>query len=624
MGNFFSKKSTKEYQIFFDDNQDILAIVNSEAYFINLNKKFQEKLGFSYDKLYSKKFLDLVHKDDIESTLISMHRLSLGETVLCNNRFITSNGEYIRISWNSWQKGDMIYCIGKDITEEYIIEKQLEEYKELLEKSEDLAIIGSWRRNIKTNEISCTSGLRKIFELNEKENVYEIYLNKIHPEDKESITNIIKECINKKSNFILNHRLIINNKIKYIAGNGQYLVVENEEYVLGVIQDISEQKLIEIDLINSKIKAEKASNMKSSFVANISHEIRTPINGIIGMTNLLKEMVLNNEQKEYIDIISTSSGILLSIINNVLDFSKIESGKMLIEYSNINIEELLNSIKSAFILKINEKQLVLNIYISPNLPKILSLDVLKINQILNNLINNAIKFTDYGSISIIVKKINKKISFEIKDTGIGIKEEIQKKLFQPFTQADNTTTRNFGGTGLGLSICKNLINILNGTITMKSFEEIGTTITFIIPLLELEDIKNEELEIEKIESENNEEKMIIVVEDNKINQIVIKKSLEKLQYNNYKIYNNGKHFLEQLSDFKSIDLILMDLHMPIIDGYTCTKEIRKLGYNIPIIALTANAMCGEKEKCIEIGMNDFILKPMQLYDFKAILEKWIN
>jgi signal transduction histidine kinase/CheY-like chemotaxis protein len=521
--------------------------------------------------------------------------------------------------------------IFKKIKNIFCFNKKNDENKYFLDNTEELAKTGSWKWNINTGNLILTDGLKRIYHTTNIS--YEEYMSKNHPDDIHFMTETINKCIKEKSNYLFTHRLIVNNNIKYLYTKGQYVLINNEEFIIGIAQDITEQKLIELDLIDAKNKAENASKMKSDFVANMSHEIRTPINGIIGMANLLKEMELPEEAKECNDIIFHSSGVLLSIINNVLDFSKIEAGKISLDFTNFYIRDLLEQKKLIFGQRIHEKNLSLNIYINNNVPDIIYSDNFKIKQILTNLINNALKFTEYGSISIIVTKIKSSddvkeyIEFSVKDTGIGIDENVQKKLFKPFIQGDDTTTKIYGGTGLGLSICKSLVDILKGEIFMKSTVGIGTTITFTIPL-EFK-IENDKHQINIKEDEHNDkpvknEKLIIIIEDNKMNQIVTKKTLEKLKFNNYKIYENGEKFLHDVHNLEKIDLILMDLHMPKIDGYTCTRKIRELGYKMPIIASTANAMSGEREKCLNIGMNDFLLKPTQLNEFKNIIHKWLN
>lgn len=622
------KKVKSDYETFFNHNQDLLCIAK-DGFFIKLNNKFIEKLGYSKEELYSQKFTKFIHEDDISKTLSDVENVSKGIIIhgVCINRFITKDNNCINLKWSYWKKNNKLYCIARDITGEHSLQIKLEEYKDILDKSEDLALIGCWKLDIHTNDLIWTDGFKKIY--NTQDVSFENYINITHPDDRESIKNNLNKCIETKDDYMLTHRFIINDKIRYLYVNGKYTTINSRSYIIGMVQDITNQKNIELDLINAKNKAEFASKMKSEFVANISHEIRTPINGIIGMTNLLGDMDLSKEAREFIDIIYHSSGVLLSIINNVLDFSKIEAGKMTLEYTNVKIKDILEKKKLIFHQRLFEKNISLNVYFNKNVPDIIYSDELKLKQILNNLINNAIKFTDYGGIHILIECKNNYIEFSVRDTGIGISEDIQKTLFKPFVQGDNTLTRKYDGTGLGLSICKNIVNLLNGKILMKSTEGIGTTVTISIPLQfvkEIKDIKYNNIPSQiapEIKPRTNE-KLIVIIEDNKMNQIVTKKTLEKLYYTNYKIYENGQIFLDDLLNLEKVNLILMDLHMPIMDGYTCTRKLRSLGYEIPIVASTANAMTGEKEKCINIGMNDFMLKPVQLVDFKNMIDKWID
>lgn len=622
------RKVKSDYETFFNHNQDLLCIAK-DGFFIKLNNKFIEKLGYSKEELYSQKFTKFIHDDDISKTLSDVENVSKGITThgVCINRFITKDNNCINLKWSYWKKNNKLYCIARDITGEHSLQIKLEEYKDILDKSEDLALIGCWKLDIHTNDLIWTDGFKKIY--NTQDVSFENYINITHPDDRESIKNNLNKCIETKDDYMLTHRFIINDKIRYLYVNGKYTTINSRSYIIGMVQDITNQKNIELDLINAKNKAEFASKMKSEFVANISHEIRTPINGIIGMTNLLGDMDLSKEAREFIDIIYHSSGVLLSIINNVLDFSKIEAGKMTLEYTNVKIKDILEKKKLIFHQRLLEKNISLNVYFNKNVPDIIYSDELKLKQILNNLINNAIKFTDYGGIHILIECKNNYIEFSVRDTGIGISEDIQKTLFKPFVQGDNTLTRKYDGTGLGLSICKNIVNLLNGKILMKSTEGIGTTVTVSIPLQLVKEIKD--IKYDNIQSEippgikpRTNGKLIVIIEDNKMNQIVTKKTLEKLYFTNYKIYENGQIFLDDLLNLEKVNLILMDLHMPIMDGYTCTRKLRSLGYEIPIVASTANAMTGEKEKCINIGMNDFMLKPVQLVDFKNMIDKWID
>lgn len=489
-------------------------------------------------------------------------------------------------------------------------------YKELLMKSEEFIKTGTIELNINFNDIICSSGVELIYQKNFLQ--YNDLISSIHYDDVSLFERNIDNCIITKKEFEIIYRIRIINSIKYIYCIGKY---KDNNCIQFTIQDITKQHLFNIDLIESKNRSEKESELKTSFVANISHEIRTPINGIIGMISLLKDTSLSIEQTDSINIIMESSGLLLSIINNVLDFSKIESGKMDIEYIQTDLYSILNNIQLSFSTTLTKK-IIINLQIDENLPRLILCDSIKLKQILSNLLSNAIKFTELGSINLSAK-LNTKlnfIEFQVKDTGIGISEKSISSLFEPFTQLDNSITRSYAGTGLGLSICKSLISLFDGHISIRSYLGMGTTVDFSIPLILPKFLSIKPSKIV------NFEKLIIIVEDNKINQIVIKKSLEKLNYTNYLVYNNGEILISNTDKtiLENTTLILMDIHMPVMDGYKTTKTLREMNINCPIIALTANAMLGEKEKCIDIGMNDFILKPINLDNLNTILNKWMN
>lgn len=375
-----------------------------------------------------------------------------------------------------------------------------------------------------------------------------------HPDDIEFITSTINKSIENKSDYVYTHRI---NKNKYLYAKGRYIKDNNQEYIIGCAQDITETKQIELDLIKAKELAEEASKMKSLFVANISHEIRTPIHGIVGMTTLLKDSTLNKDQQEFLEIIISSSGILLSIINNVLDFAKIETGKISLENNNnVNVIQIIDELSKIYKQSLNKKGLSFTFNISDDVPSCITIDSSKLTQVLTNLINNAIKFTDYGSVILLVKQIKPNfLDFEIKDTGIGINEKVLKTLFTPFEQGDQSITKNFGGTGLGLAICKNIINLMGGEINIFSTENIGTSVKFTIPYTVTTTLDTNENENESNNTSINE-KYVIIVEDNKINQMVLQKMLIKAGYTNIITYNNGLECINNINDRKYSQLKL--------------------------------------------------------------------
>jgi signal transduction histidine kinase/DNA-binding response OmpR family regulator len=378
-----------------------------------------------------------------------------------------------------------------------------------------------------------------------------------------------------------------------------------------------QQQLYE-QLNESEKKVREAGIIKENFMANMSHEIRTPMNAILGFTNLLQKEQLNEKSREFVRSIQNSGESLLEIINDILDFSKIEAGMLRIESNPFSLRELLHSVKTMFATKIQPKDLSFKVNIENSIPDLLIGDSIRLTQILVNLVNNAIKFTDSGGIEIIVTAVKKKedrieISFSVKDTGIGIASHKMEAIFERFQQADEDTTRKYGGTGLGLSIVKQLVELQNGTIHVSSVLNKGTEFVFSIPyaiskeLNEREDLKIlSKSEINLIDTHLR----ILIAEDNVMNQNLMRHLLTYWNLN-FDIVNNGKEAIAALqqNDYR---LLLMDIQMPLMDGYTTTMKIRnELGMNIPIIAMTAHAMAGEREKCLSYGMNEYISKPIR-------------
>lgn len=382
---------------------------------------------------------------------------------------------------------------------------------------------------------------------------------------------------------------------------------------LGIAKDISESKKAKEAIIYAKEKAEQAVIAKNSFLANMSHEIRTPMNAIIGFTDLLAQSTLDENQEEYVSSVKLAGENLLAIINDILDFSKIESGKITIESIPFSLKDSLKNIYNLLNERAKEKKLEYNFFLDASLPDFVIGDSVRLNQILVNLIGNAIKFTEEGSITVSVKKIeedelNYKMKFSVKDTGIGIPADKMDLIFDRFSQANTETTRKFGGTGLGLSIAKNLVELQGGEINLKSELGRGSEFSFEIQYQKIDKSALEPLEKALIQKKPIGPVKILLCEDNVLNQRLATKILTKFGFD-FEIAENGRIGLEKLIKGK-FDLVLMDLQMPEMDGYQATIAIRnELKLKIPIVAMTAHSLVGEKEKCIEIGMNDYVGKP---------------
>lgn len=393
-----------------------------------------------------------------------------------------------------------------------------------------------------------------------------------------------------------------------------------------IIKKLLDQITFISKLGKEKERADKSAMVKEQFLANMSHEIRTPINAVVGFTGLLQKTLLDTDQKQFVDLIQHSGQNLLAVVNDILDISKIEAGMMRITKQPFNLKEVCNSIRMMFEHKIEDKKLELKFEYDNNIPHTIIGDDERLKQVLINLLNNAIKFTHKGFITLNVKLVqtnanNVKVQFAVTDTGIGIAGDKIATIFERFEQAENDTARQFGGTGLGLSIVEKIVSLQNGALKIESEINVGTTfmVTLDYTVATAADFESQtvidlrEAIKEKVNFGNYQ---ILVAEDNKINQTLIKYILK--QWNvKFDIAENGNEALSKMKG-KLYDLILMDIQMPNMDGYQTSTVIRKkLHLNIPIIAMTAHVMPTEKQKCINVGMNDYLSKPI---DEKLLLE----
>ena len=381
----------------------------------------------------------------------------------------------------------------------------------------------------------------------------------------------------------------------------------------------------------AKESAEKANRTKGEFLANMSHEIRTPMNSIIGFTDLMAQTPLTEKQHRYLDTIKSSGEHLLTVINDILDFSKIQAGKLILESIPFNLKHIIEQSVSHFSMLSQKKEITILHTLFPDVPTTLTGDPHRLRQILFNLLGNAVKFTQLGHIALFIRPLHQTnteilLQFLVEDTGIGVTKKNQQKLFKPFSQSDSSNTRKYGGTGLGLSISAGLIQSMGGKMEMQSSEGIGSSFRFSLRftpcLTPIPPTPNN-----LIEHTFNDKHHILVVEDDPVNLLFISELLKTLGFTEIDQAYTGKEALEMLEK-ASYDLILMDCQMPEMDGYQATKEIRQLEKTqqkprLPIIALTANAMEDNRDKCLSVGMDDFLSKPIQIPLLARTMGKWL-
>jgi signal transduction histidine kinase/FixJ family two-component response regulator len=446
----------------------------------------------------------------------------------------------------------------------------------------------------------------------------------------DEITTIVGKVYDDRQTLMVNlsNKIASESRKARIYGNllMAFMLVSGGLLTWFIIAQFRLQARLIFKLDKSEKTALEALQIKENFLANMSHEIRTPLNSILGFTNLLKRRNLDADSGEFVGSIQSAGENLLTIINDILDLSKIEAGMMRIVNAPFSVSGLLQSLETLFQEKIKQKGLVFNSEIDSKVPDTLVGDATRLTQILVNLIGNALKFSDKGKIKVYVycKEIdgkNLKLGFQVSDNGIGIDKEKLVTIFERFNQAEDSITRNYGGTGLGLSIVKTLVLLQHGNISVNSIPGNGTTFDFYIPYTiadeQLTDINHH---ADNLIAKTTQPLKILVVDDNAMNQSLMKHLLTEWK-TSFDIVGNGIEAINRLK-VDTYDLVLMDIQMPQMDGYTATRHIRSdLKLTVPIIAMTAHAMAGEREKCISNGMNEYIPKPIHEEDLFKLIAK---
>ncbi|MBF0379702.1 MAG: transporter substrate-binding domain-containing protein [Magnetococcales bacterium] len=609
-----------------------MATTSIEKGWIQVNNRLCEILGYEREELIQKTWSEITYPDDLAADVAKFNQVVAGEIegYIIDKRFVRKDGQIVHatISASCFRNADGIIdffvAFVNDITERKVAEEELQQTSKRLELAAQAGGIGVWELMLPGYELIWDKRIMEIYHVQPDEfsGNYEAWKSRVHRDDVEEAEQLLLNSLANKTEFETEFRIVWPDKsIHYIRAAAliERLDDGTPTKMIGVNWDVTDEKLSRAVLQEAKEQAEVANTAKSDFLATMSHEIRTPLNAIIGMADLLKDTELNNVQQRYVQTFNRSGETLLSIINDILDLSKIESGQLTLENITFDLKKIVNEAVELFALLALDKGISLNTYFQPGTSQWVIGDPTRMRQILLNLIGNAVKFTNTGSVDVNVYKGNDNLtSFLIADTGPGISKEHQEKIFQPFTQAGAFTTREHGGTGLGLTISRRLINLMGGTVDLKSELGRGTEFTFsvMLPLSTKSEILRKNTNSLSIDDNINRwlaNLTILLAEDVEENQMVVQGFLQKSGCK-LVIAENGAIALEKFKEMP-FDMVLMDIQMPVMDGYAATKAIRAWeetqgAKRIPIIALTAHALHEEVAKTKAAGCDVHLSKPI--------------
>ncbi|MDX2003157.1 MAG: ATP-binding protein [Chitinophagales bacterium] len=611
-------------------------VVNRQGAILWANNSFCNGTGYDSDEVVGKNIASLLVGTETPAVKQKEldHAIHSGQPFRGILQHYTKNKRLFwhEISMESLGGNEKSLIIGEDITERIKVNEELfyseARWKFALEESGD----GYFEYDYQYDSFYGSSNLLAALGLSiagARINYHRL-VELIHPDDMTTAVSSLFDLLDGKVK-IAKHELRVKDKnSRYrwllIRATLSQNKLESPPSILGVATDISQIKKTEKALIKAKRKAEKASAYKNQFLSSISHEIRTPLNAIIGLSGLLKQKASHPDLKEDLDSLSFSADHLLALINDVLDLSKIEAGKVIFQQQVFSLRETINEVAQMFKSRCQEKGIALLMEISPDMPEFVKGDQMRLIQVLNNLVNNAVKFTENGSVSIGARVLEKnkktiKILFEIKDTGIGIEAKNQKRIFNSFEQATSETTARYGGTGLGLSISKSLVELQGGNMGLESSYGKGSTFYFSLPL---EPAEAPFRTFEKQKDHDLGNVKILVADDVKINQKVMMAYLKNWKAQPIPV-NNGEEALK-LVEQQDVDLIIMDIYMPIMDGFQAIKQIRKTerGKKLPIIALTASAETSIIDKALKLGANECLTKPINTSQLLSAIYRLLN
>lgn len=607
---------------FFEVSRDMLCVVGHDGYFHRLNASWERVLGFTQQELMERPFVEFMHPEDVERSLAAFGSGGSNGGGF-ENRYRKKDGGYV---WVRWMDGlsvgqDRVLIRAQCVDEERQVRANLGEARKLNEAM--LTALPDLMFRISREGIYLDVRAPKGSLLTRpREQIIGTSLSDapISPDLKRRAFAAVASAVDEQRLQMLEYTLELpEGEVHFEARITPGLPGE----AVWIVRDITERKNAELALVHAQKQALAAAATKASFLANMSHEIRTPMNAIIGMNDLLLETHLSGEQREYVEVVQRAGDALLNIINDILDLSKVEAGKLQLERVPFSLAQLIADCQRLTEPGAVDKGIVFVCDLDPTLPDIVVGDPTRVRQTLLNLIGNAVKFTKQGEVRLrVTRRSRDEIQFSVVDTGIGMSMDQLKSVFEPFNQADSSTTRKFGGTGLGLSICRALVETMGGEIKVSSELNVGSTFEFALPF-KFRSVSSLVPE-HPASSRRPLGLAVLVVEDNAINRRLSIKLLEQLGCTVVAV-ENGLEAVQAVQS-QAFHLVLMDCQMPEMDGYEATAAIRGLDHpqkKIPVIALTAHALSEERKRCLDAGMDDYLTKPVRRAALAKIIKRWM-
>ena len=629
-----------------------MCVSGQDGRLIQVNAAFCEMLGYSAQELVAMAWSELTHPDDLELSLRGKEQLARepDRCVEFEKRYIHRSGNVVwtrtRISAARDSGDSPAYFVVhvEDITERKRAEEALRESEDRFRIMADGCPAIMWVTNPMAEICFINRSFREFFGIVYDQVEGHKWRLLLHPDDAPDYISAVRRGIEEHASFRAEARVRrADGEWRWVATCAEPRFSPGGEFLghVGISPDISERKQAETAIDKAREAAEAANRAKSEFLANVSHEIRTPINGVIGMTGLLLDTKLNDDQRHIAEIVRDSGESLLRLINDILDFSKIEARRLDLETLDFDLRSLLEDLAAALSVHAVEKELQLSCSADPAVPTLLRGDPGRLRQILTNLAGNAVKFTSAGEVKLRVfmeKDTENEVllRFSVRDTGIGIPDDKIGMLFDKFAQVDASTTRKYGGTGLGLAISKQLVELMGGEIGVVSEEGKGSEFWFTVRLgkqpqkAQTENLPRAELRghlaRKRPRSFAGVSARILVAEDNITNQLVAQGLLKRLGLT-ADVVGNGAEAIKALESIP-YDLVLMDVQMPVLDGFAATRQIRSQdsavpNHQIPVIAMTAHALKGDRQCCIDAGMTDYLSKPVSRQALAQVLERWL-